>query len=384
MAGGGLGCGVGIRDRCTRCDRGRARLGVADDGLGAVGVLRRSRVRVLELLAVADAGAARTSRQAPSIETTQSLAVTSGDVAHSRAPRRARAAPSGPGRVAGTDRGRARVGGPWSVVSGRVVRRLVVRWRRATVGSLGRVELRLDGKVALVTGASKGIGKAIASAFADAGAQVMISSRKRDALEAAAAEMTGDVAVFEANAGNLPAAKLCVEATVQRFGGIDILVNNAATNPYMGPTLDIDEARYDKTVEVNLKAPLFWSQFAWHASMRHRPGGSIINVASIGGLSVEPTLGNYNVTKAGLIHLTRTIAKELAPTVRVNALAPGLVKTDMARALWENNEEAMAQHVTMKRLGEPEDIANAALFLASDAGSWICGHTLVVDGGMLL
>ena len=237
------------------------------------------------------------------------------------------------------------------------------------------MELRLDGKVALVTGASKGIGKAIAATMAAAGAQVMISSRKIDALEAARSEMEGEVEVFEANAGNLDKARACVSATVERFGGIDILVNNAATNPYMGDTIDIDESRYDKLVEINQKAPLFWSQFAWHASMKERPGGSIINVASI---------GNYNVTKAALIHMTKTLAKELAPTVRVNALAPGLVKTDMARALWEANEEGMAAYVTMKRLGEPQDIANAALFLASDAASWICGHTLVVDGGMLL
>lgn len=246
------------------------------------------------------------------------------------------------------------------------------------------MELRLDGKVALVTGASRGIGKAIATRFAEAGANVMISSRKRDALEVAAAQMPGDVAVFEANAGNLPAAQQCVEATVQHFGGIDILVNNAATNPYYGPAIDIDESRHDKTFEVNLKAPLFWSQFAWHASMRNRPGSSIINLASIGGLSVEPGIGNYNVTKAGLIHLTRTLAKELAPTVRVNAIAPGLVKTDMARGLWEGNEEAIGGHIPLHRLGEPDDIAAAALFLASDAASWITGHTLVVDGGMLL
>ncbi len=163
-----------------------------------------------------------------------------------------------------------------------------------------------------------------------------------------------------------------------------MLVNNAATNPYAGPSIDIDESRWDKTTTVNLKAPLFWSQFAWHASMKGRPGGSIINVASIGGLSVEASIGNYNVTKAALIHQTKTLAKELAPTVRVNALAPGLVKTDMARALWEGNEEAVGGFVPMRRLGEPADIASAALFLASDAASWICGHTLVVDGGMLL
>lgn len=246
------------------------------------------------------------------------------------------------------------------------------------------MDCRLDGKVALVTGASKGIGKAIAAGMAAAGASVMISSRKQDALEAAAAEMDGDVSVFAANAGDLDAARACVDATVERFGGIDILVNNAATNPYFGPTLEIDPSRYDKTVEVNQRAPLFWSQFAVQASMKDRPGASIINIASIGGLSVEPALGNYNVTKAALIHLTSTLAKELAPGVRVNAIAPGLVKTDMARALWEADEEGMAQMIPAKRLGEPEDIANAAVFLASDAASWICGHTLVVDGGMLL
>lgn len=245
------------------------------------------------------------------------------------------------------------------------------------------MELRLDGKVALVTGASKGIGRAIAAGMAAAGAQVMISSRKEDALRAAAASMDGEVEVFAANAGDLDQAKACVEATYERFGHLDILVNNAATNPYMGPTVDIDLPRWEKTLQVNLTAPLFWTQFAWHRGMK-TSGGSIINIASIGGIAVEPSIGNYNVTKAALIHQTRTLAKELAPKVRVNAIAPGLVKTDMARALWESNEEAVAQHVTMRRLGEPEDIANAAVFLASDAASWICGHTLVVDGGMLL
>ena len=246
------------------------------------------------------------------------------------------------------------------------------------------MDLSLDGKVALVTGASKGIGRTIAAAFAEAGAQVMISSRKQDALDDARATMAGEVESFAANAGDLEQAKACVDATVERFGRVDILVNNAATNPYLGPTVDIDLARWEKTVRVNLTAPLFWTQFAWHASMKERSGGSVINIASIGGLSVESSIGNYNVTKAALIHQTRTLAKELAPRVRVNAIAPGLVKTDMARALWEPDEIGIASHITMRRLGEPDDIAAAALFLASDAASWICGHTLIVDGGMLL
>ena len=148
-------------------------------------------------------------------------------------------------------------------------------------------------------------------------------------------------------------------------------------------SIDIDLPRYDKTWQVNLRGPLVWTQEAWRTSMRER-GGSVINVASIGGLSVESAIGIYNATKAALIHLTRTLAAELSPGVRVNAVAPGLVKTDMARALWEPQEERMARTVPLHRLGEPEDIASAALFLASDAASWITGHTLIVDGGMLL
>lgn len=245
------------------------------------------------------------------------------------------------------------------------------------------MELRLDGKVALVTGASKGIGRAIAAAFAASGAQVMLSSRKQDALDDAASTMDGEVVTFAAHAGDPDQAAACVAATVERFGAIDILVNNAATNPYFGPTIDIDGPRFDKTVEVNWRGPLMWAQQAWHASMQER-GGVILNIASIGGLSVEPTIGVYNGTKAALIHLTRTLAAELAPGVRVNAIAPGLVKTDMARALWEPNEEAIARHLPMKRLGVPDDIANAAMFLASDAAGWITGTTTIVDGGALL
>ncbi|HEY5887865.1 MAG TPA: SDR family oxidoreductase, partial [Acidimicrobiales bacterium] len=174
----------------------------------------------------------------------------------------------------------------------------------------------------------------------------------------------------------------CVAATVERFGRVDILVNNAATNPYQGPTIDVDLSRYDKTFQVNLRGPLVWTQLAHRASMAEH-GGSVINIASVGGLSVEPSIGVYNTTKAGIIYLTRTLAAELGPQVRVNAIAPGLVRTDFARALWETHEEALARRLPTRRLGEPEDIAGAALFLASDLASWITGHTLVVDGGAL-
>ncbi|HEY1118546.1 MAG TPA: SDR family oxidoreductase [Acidimicrobiales bacterium] len=245
------------------------------------------------------------------------------------------------------------------------------------------MEIRLDGQVALVTGASKGIGKAIATTLAEAGAKVVLSSRKRDALEEAAAGIDGETSVFAANAGDPEAAAACVAHTVDTFGRVDILVNNAATNPYMGRPIEIDLPRYDKTWEVNLRGPLVWAQECWKASM-HETGGSVINIASIGGMSVEPGIGIYNTTKAALIHLTKVLAADLSPGVRVNAIAPGLVKTDMARALWEPSEELIAKRMPLHRLGEPADIANAALFLASELSSWITGHTMVVDGGALI
>jgi NAD(P)-dependent dehydrogenase (short-subunit alcohol dehydrogenase family) len=247
----------------------------------------------------------------------------------------------------------------------------------------------LEGKVALVTGASRGIGRAIAASMAASGASVVLSSRKQEALDEAAAGITAvtpgaEVATQVAHAGDPEQIVTCVAATVERFGGIDVLVNNAATNPYMGRTIDIDLPRYDKTWEVNLRGVMVWTQEAYRASLQER-GGSVINIASIGGLSVETSIGVYNATKAAMIHLTKTLAAELSPEgVRVNAIAPGLVKTDMARALWEPNEAAMAKAIPVGRLGEPEDIASAAVFLASPAASWITGHTLVVDGGMLV
>ncbi len=245
------------------------------------------------------------------------------------------------------------------------------------------MEISLAGKVALVTGASRGIGKAIAGAYAGAGASVLLSSRKIDDLEEAAAEIGGDVDVIAANAGDPAQAEAAVDHCMERFGRLDILVNNAATNPYFGSTIDIDLPRYDKTWEVNLRGSLVWTQLAWRRSMQEH-GGSVTNIASVGGMTVEPAIGIYNATKAALLHLTRTLAAELSPGVRVNAIAPGLVKTDMARALWEPNEERMGAAIPLGRLGEPNDIANAALFLASDLASWLTGHALVVDGGAML
>ncbi|MFM2078500.1 MAG: hypothetical protein RJA49_2390 [Actinomycetota bacterium] len=241
------------------------------------------------------------------------------------------------------------------------------------------MQISMEGKVALVTGGSRGIGKAIAATMAAAGARVMISSRKQDALEAAAAEMDGDVAVYAANAGEPDAARAVVAATIERFGALDVLVNNAATNPYYGATLGVDEARFDKTFQVNLRGPLFWCQAAWDQAMKDRPG-VIVNIASVGGLRSEAGLGVYNLTKAALIHLTRQLANELGPT-RVVGIAPGLVQTDFAAFLVDNFGERLAKQLPLQRLGEPQDIANLALFLASDMASWITGETYVIDGG---
>jgi NAD(P)-dependent dehydrogenase (short-subunit alcohol dehydrogenase family) len=245
------------------------------------------------------------------------------------------------------------------------------------------VDLELNGQTALITGASRGIGLAIAGRFLEAGANVMLSSRTAEDLAEATASLeakglAGRVAWKAAHVGDGDQAQACVAETVERFGALDILVNNAGTNPYFGPMVDIDVARAQKTFEVNQLAVLMWSSYAVKAGLR----GSIINVASIGGLGVEPGIGWYNVTKAAVLHITRQLAFELAPDIRVNALAPGLIKTKLARALWEGpGEKRISAHIPLRRLGLPDDVATAALFLASDAASWITGQTLVVDGG---
>jgi NAD(P)-dependent dehydrogenase (short-subunit alcohol dehydrogenase family) len=246
----------------------------------------------------------------------------------------------------------------------------------------------LDGKVALITGASKGIGLGMATAYAREGAAVMLSSRKQDALDEAARGIEALVpgarlATFAANAGEPDQAEACVAATIERLGGIDVLINNAATNPVMGPTIDADLDAWDKTFRVNVRGPLVWAQLVWRATMKAN-GGSVINISSVGGISGTSGIGAYNITKAAVIHLTKVLAVEMAPQVRVNAIAPGLVKTDFARALWEPAGDAAGIGLPLGRLGEPDDIAGSAVFLASDAARWITGHVLVVDGGALV
>lgn len=239
------------------------------------------------------------------------------------------------------------------------------------------MQISLEGKVALITGASRGIGHAMAKTMAESGAKVMMVSRKID--ESSAEGINGTVAVRAANVGDVTVADEVVRETIQKFGGLDILVNNAATNPYFGATMEVDEGRYDKTFQVNLKGPVFWSQAVWRAAFKDKPG-VIINIASVGGMRAEQGLGVYNLTKAALIHYTRQLAAELGPT-RVVGIAPGLVKTDFAGVLVENWGDKLAAALPTKRLGEPEDIANLATFLASDAASWITGDTYVIDGG---
>jgi NAD(P)-dependent dehydrogenase (short-subunit alcohol dehydrogenase family) len=244
------------------------------------------------------------------------------------------------------------------------------------------VEIRLDNRTALITGGSRGIGLALAQEFVGAGASVMISSRKEAALKEAANRIGGDVAYVAANAGNAEEARAVVKETRAVFGSIDILVNNAATNPYAGPLLELDQARAEKTVAVNQFGPLLWSRCAWNEWMADH-GGVILNIASAGAMQVVEGLGYYDATKAALLSLTEQLAWELAPRVRVNAICPGLVKTDMARAIWEAEEEQLAKSRPLGRLGEPADISGMALFLASDRASWITGATVVIDGGGL-
>ncbi|MEY2995364.1 MAG: hypothetical protein RLZZ39_189 [Actinomycetota bacterium] len=239
------------------------------------------------------------------------------------------------------------------------------------------MDIRLDGKVALVTGASRGIGRAMAKTMAESGASVMMVSRKID--ESSLEGIDGEVSIHPANTGDVEAGRRCVEATLEKYGRIDVLVNNAATNPYFGDTLGVDEARYDKTFQVNLRGPIFWTAAVWDAWMKDNPG-VVLNVASVGGIRSETGLGVYNLTKAALIHLTRQLGGELGPT-RVVGIAPGLVTTDFAAFLVDNFGDRLAAALPTKRLGDPQDIANLATFLVSDAASWITGETYVIDGG---
>jgi NAD(P)-dependent dehydrogenase (short-subunit alcohol dehydrogenase family) len=242
----------------------------------------------------------------------------------------------------------------------------------------------LTGRTAIVTGASRGIGLAAAEALLKAGASVVLTSRKQEAADEAASSLGSDRAAgFGAHAVDEAAAQACVDFALERFGSVDILVNNAGTNPAFGPVVEQDHGRFAKTMDVNLWAPILWTQLAWRAWMREH-GGTVINTASVGGMVVGPNLGVYHVSKAALIHLTKQLALELAPKVRVNAVAPGVVRTRMAEALWKEHEEHVSAVTPLGRIGEPADVGSAIAFLASDKAGWITGETLVMDGGQML
>jgi len=246
----------------------------------------------------------------------------------------------------------------------------------------------LEGKVALVAGGSRGIGRAGALAFAEAGADVVVSSRKLADLEQVAEEIraTGRKGIaIASHIAKVEESKALVEKVKTELGRIDILFNNAGTNPFYGPIIDAEEWAWDTTMNVNLKGPFILGQIVARV-MREQGGGSIINTASIGGLRPGTGQGIYSITKAALIMLTRVMAREWGQyNIRVNAIAPGVIKTKLSEALWKDPAvgEAAAQRTSLGRLGEPEDVASAVLYLASDAASYITGETIIVDGGVI-
>jgi len=245
---------------------------------------------------------------------------------------------------------------------------------------------RLDGRAALVTGGTRGIGRAIAEAFSAAGAGVCVLARKEDELEetrGALGALGGAVATVAGSAGDPETIAAAVDTCMEQLGGLDILVNNAATNPTFGPMIETESRAVRKVLEVNVEGPLLLAQHA-HRSWMAEHGGVILNIASMGGIHPSPFIGIYNASKAALLHMTRQLALEMGPDVRVNALAPGLVKTSFARALWESDEAGIAARHPLRRIGLSDDIAGAALFLASDAAAWITGAVIVIDGGMSL
>ncbi len=248
--------------------------------------------------------------------------------------------------------------------------------------------IHLEGKVAIITGASRGIGEAIAMQFAKHGASVMLASRKLEGLEAVAEKIRaegGVAACMACHAGKEEQTKALVEATIERFGKIDVLVNNAATNPHFGPMLTVDEGAFLKTFEVNLQGAFRLSRDVADHFISQGVRGAIVNVASVAGLASAPLQGVYGMTKAALISMTRTLAFELGPSgIRVNAIAPGLVETRFASALVSNPEivERIVSRTPLGRYAQPHEIAGGALYLASD--SFVTGQTLVIDGGLTI
>ena len=247
----------------------------------------------------------------------------------------------------------------------------------------------LTGKTAVVTGSSKGIGRAIAEHLAEAGAGVVISSRKEGPCQEVAEAIRqkgGKAVAIPANVSKKSDVEQLIERTASELGPVDILVCNAAANPYYGPLADITDEAYHKTLDTNVLS-IIWMCHLVFPAMKERGGGSIIVVSSTGALKATPNLGAYAISKAADLQLVRTLANEWGPhNIRVNCLLPGLVKTDFARVLWENPEaeKRASTQFPLRRLGEPDDLGPAAVFLASQGAGWMTGQTIVIDGGAVL
>ena len=241
------------------------------------------------------------------------------------------------------------------------------------------------GTVALVTGAGRGIGLAIAAELIRRGGSVCITARDERELSAAVRRLDPQGqrrAVGSAgSADDETHQRVTVDRVMERFGRLDYLVNNVGINPWYGPMMQIDLRVVRKVLDVNLVSTLAWTQLAWRAWLGEQ-GGAVLNIASIGGLRVGAPVGAYNVSKAAVIHLTRQLAQEMAPRVRVNAIAPAMVKTDFSRKLWDGREDQLQKRYPLNRLGIPEDISRAAAFLLSPEASWITGEILTIDGGV--
>jgi dehydrogenase/reductase SDR family protein 4 len=248
----------------------------------------------------------------------------------------------------------------------------------------------LDGKVAIVTGGSRGIGRSIALGLAEAGADVALAARKPEALEEALSDVkaTGRRAIaVPTNVRREEECEQLVTRTANELGRVDILVNNAGTNPVFGPIQDLDERGWDTIMNTNVKSCFLLSKLARLAMIESGDGGSIVNVSSVGGYQASDVIGGYSVSKAALIMLTQVCAKTWGRDgIRVNAIAPGLIKTEFARALWDNPAilEGSTKDAALRRIGEPDEMAGAVVYLASQASSFVTGQTLVLDGGRLL